>query len=364
MGRATSDFLKFSWELVCWACFFKIITKFLSVYVCCLWWWSVIHHLDFSGWKLPTAQENTCVVFVGMVDCQGWGSSYRALDYHYRMSDTQTLPDQIMVHSQHHQHQQQRPRKQSPPLSWTASMPPFCDHITSTGAAVDIIILILVLGSCGFLFTPYFAFVFRQMGEVLPALFILIGEVVYQAPIAYAAGAILSFISVLGAYGIYECKSRRQRCDNPQCRGLRKSMELNIQLETEQCVRTVLSSAPIVKELPWNASVELGQDPKELEAELRRMAPPNGRAVLIFQAPCGCPAARFEAWGSKKARRSKKWGTYISREGHIWGRECMTAGTQMCATTVMLSRIESSIAVQYRKAKSPRMKWTMLSDLK
>jgi hypothetical protein len=38
----------------------------------------------------------------------------------------------------------------------------------------------------------------------------------------------------------------------------------------------------------------------------------------------------------------------------------MTAGTQMCATTVMLSRIESSIAVQYTKAKSPWMKWTML----
>jgi hypothetical protein len=29
----------------------------------------------------------------------------------------------------------------------------------------------------------------------------------------------------------------------------------------------------------------------------------------------------------------------------------MTAGTQMCTTTVMLSRIESSIAVQYRKAR-------------
>jgi hypothetical protein len=38
-------------------------------------------------------------------------------------------------------------------------------------------------------------------------------------------------------------------------------------------------------------------------------------------------------------------------EGHIWGRGCMTAGTQMCATTSMLSRIESSIDVQYRKAR-------------
>jgi hypothetical protein len=73
-------------------------------------------------------------------------------------------------------------------------------------------------------------------------------------------------------------------------------MELDIQLETEQCVRTL--STPIVDELPWNGSVELGQDPKELEAELRRIAPPpNGRAILNFRAPCGCPLASLQAWG-------------------------------------------------------------------
>ncbi|KAH8952420.1 hypothetical protein BDL97_09G084000 [Sphagnum fallax] len=236
-----------------------------------------------------------------MVDCRGWGSLHSALEYHHSMANTLTVTDQIMVHSQRHQHQHQhqRPRKQS--LSVAASMPTFCDQITSSGAVIDIIILISVLGSCGFLFTPYFTFIIGQMGEVLPGLFILIGEVIYQAPVAYALGVFLFFIAVVGAYGIYEYRSRR--CDNPHCRGLRKAMELDIQLETEQCVRT---SLPIAHELPWNGGVELGQDPKELEAELRRMAPPNGRAILIFRAPCGCPTARFEAWGSKKARRSKK----------------------------------------------------------
>jgi hypothetical protein len=47
----------------------------------------------------------------------------------------------------------------------------------------------------------------------------------------------------------------------------------------------------IVDELPWNGSVELGQDPKELEA------PPNGQAILNFRAPRGCPLARLETWG-------------------------------------------------------------------
>lgn len=88
-------------------------------------------------------------------------------------------------------------------------MPTFCDQITSSGAVIDIIILISVLGSCGFLFTPYFTFIIGQMGEVLPGLFILIGEVIYQAPVAYALGVFLFFIAVVGAYGIYEYRSRR-----------------------------------------------------------------------------------------------------------------------------------------------------------
>jgi hypothetical protein len=81
-------------------------------------------------------------------------------------------------------------------------------------------------------------------------------------------------------------------------------MELDIQLKTEQCVRTL--STPIVDELPWNGSVvELGQDSKE--AELQRIAPPNGRAILNFHAPCGCPLARLEAWGVlRNLGRSKK----------------------------------------------------------
>lgn len=109
------------------------------------------------------------------------------------------------------------------------------------------------------------------------------------------------FISVIGAWEIYQYKCRK--CDNPDCRGLRKAMELDIQLETEQCVK----SAPVITDgLSWKGGVDLGHEQKELEAELRRMAPPNGRAILIFRAPCGCPAARFEAWGSKKARRTKK----------------------------------------------------------
>jgi hypothetical protein len=98
-----------------------------------------------------------------------------------------------MAHSEQYQHQDQhqhqQPRKQRPSLA--ASMPAFCDQITSSGAVIDIVILILVLGSCGFLITPYFTFIFSQMGEVLPGLLMSIGEVIYQAPITYASGLLI-----------------------------------------------------------------------------------------------------------------------------------------------------------------------------
>lgn len=219
-----------------------------------------------------------------------------------------SLTDQVAIQTYHyhrrlqHQQQHQQHRLKKPSASSQQSTPQ-CDQTSSSSAAVDIIILLLVLGACGFLFTPYFTYVCGEAIELLPQAFLLIAEVVYQAPLAYAGATLFMIAAVLATYEIYQYKARR--CENPHCRGLRKATELDIQLETEQCVK---SSPPIAEELPWNGGVELGQDQKELEAELRRMAPPNGRAVLIFRRPCGCPAARFEAWGSRKAvRRSKKW---------------------------------------------------------
>jgi LDH2 family malate/lactate/ureidoglycolate dehydrogenase len=52
--------------------------------------------------------------------------------------------------------------------------------------------------------------------------------------------------------------------------------------------------------------IPIGDEHRELEAELRKMAPPNGRSVLTFRAPCGCAKGRMEVWGAKKVRRIKK----------------------------------------------------------
>ncbi|KAK9139602.1 hypothetical protein Scep_009283 [Stephania cephalantha] len=36
------------------------------------------------------------------------------------------------------------------------------------------------------------------------------------------------------------------------------------------------------------------------------MAPPCGRAVLLFRARCGCPVAKLEAWGNKRGKKHNK----------------------------------------------------------
>ncbi|KAJ7538589.1 hypothetical protein O6H91_11G055500 [Diphasiastrum complanatum] len=94
---------------------------------------------------------------------------------------------------------------------------------------------------------------------------------------------------------MYQHNSRK--CRNPHCNGLRKAWNLIFSWRLKNPSEL----------LPWNRGVELTQDQKELEAKLKRMAPPNGRsAMLIYRVPCGCPAVRFEVWAPKKTRRAKK----------------------------------------------------------
>eukprot|EP01018_Ginkgo_biloba_P026409 Gb_24596 [translate_table: standard] len=218
----------------------------------------------------------------------------------WKFIESQTTMANSLVLSDHPTPPRGRSRKQPASNSAPSSSSPLCEQ--SPAATVDIIVLILVLGSCGFLFTPYFKYICFQAAEILPATFLMIGEVVYQAPVAYGAGAVLIFITVIGAVEIYHYRSRK--CDNPRCKGLKKAMEFDIQLQTEECLKS--SSKPNLDELPWKGGIELRPEHKELQTELRRMAPPNGRAVLLFRAPCGCPIAKLEAWGPKRVRRSKR----------------------------------------------------------
>ncbi|KAH7654197.1 Ribosomal protein L34Ae protein [Dioscorea alata] len=175
---------------------------------------------------------------------------------------------------------------------------PFCE--LSPFAAIDILILFLALGALGVLTVPYFKLICQESSYLLVAALVFIGELVYNAPIAYVAGLVI-IIAVVTAWEWAGYQARK--CGNPYCKGLKKAIEFDIQLESEECVKYL---PPLPEDVFGARRLELGQDHKELEAELKKMAPLNGRTVLIFRSRCGCPAGRMEVWGPKKVRRIKK----------------------------------------------------------
>nr|XP_043610821.1 uncharacterized protein At5g19025-like [Erigeron canadensis] len=178
---------------------------------------------------------------------------------------------------------------------------PFCDK--SPFAALDILILILVISALGYLIIPYLHIIYIESLYILPYVLDVLQEVMYEAPVAYVIGVVAAFsgvIATIAAWEILEVKSRK--CGKWKCKGLRKAVEFDIQLESEECVKYLVSrnNNNNYGEINNNCYNDvkplelLGQDHKELEIELKKMAPVNGRTVLIFRAPCGCPAGRLE----------------------------------------------------------------------
>ncbi|EYU32824.1 hypothetical protein ABFS82_14G049200 [Erythranthe guttata] len=174
----------------------------------------------------------------------------------------------------------------------------FCDR--SPLAALDLVILLSVLASVSFLILPYCKFLFL---ELLPIAHGFVVDLILDEPLPYIVGFVLVLIGMILAMVI---DIRLRKCGNPHCKGLRRAIEYDIQLESEECVKYAPSLSDVFQDENGAAELELGQDRKELEAELKKMAPLNGRTVLIFRAPCGCPAGRLEVWGHKKIRRIKK----------------------------------------------------------
>ncbi|XP_020585940.1 uncharacterized protein At5g19025-like isoform X2 [Phalaenopsis equestris] len=205
----------------------------------------------------------------------------------------------------------------------TSSSSSSCNH--SPSATLDLIILILVFFSCTFLITSSFSHIIRSVSFFLPLISI-------SDPLPFLAGFLVFLAAFIAALEIacYRACIWTRRCENPRCRGLRKATEFDVQIQTEECIRffsSVSGSASAaavawkeVDELPWKGGQQ-GNNPDYecLRAELRRMAPPNGRAVLLFRARCGCPLAKLEAWSQKRGRRHKKTMGNLALEGGVTG---------------------------------------------
>ncbi|KAK3036620.1 hypothetical protein RJ639_030189 [Escallonia herrerae] len=172
----------------------------------------------------------------------------------------------------------------------------------SRWAVVDVVILIAVVGACGFLLYPYVKLLSSETVEIAEIIIDVMKEEVLGAPVIYGCLALSISCAMIAVFAVTLCTSRK--CGKPGCRGLHKAAEFDIQLETEECVK---NSSIFRKEGLKKGLFELPRDHhKELEAELKKMAPPNGRAVLVFRARCGCSVGRMEVPGSKKVRKVKK----------------------------------------------------------
>ncbi|MED6209908.1 hypothetical protein PIB30_059209 [Stylosanthes scabra] len=211
-----------------------------------------------------------------------------------------------------------RPNRRVPISSSSSSsssnslqIPP-CDR--SRLAIVDVVIFIAVMSAILYLFFPYIELLIVTSIRVSKVVFCVMKEEFLVAPSIYIAIVMSIVCAALATWGVVACTSRK--CGNPNCKGLRKAAEFDIQLETEDCVKNSGSAikdgctgggggsagAGIKKGL-----FELPRDHhRELEAELKKMAPINGRAVLVLRARCGCSVGRLEVPGPKKHPRKIK----------------------------------------------------------
>ncbi|XP_052188500.1 uncharacterized protein At5g19025 [Diospyros lotus] len=172
----------------------------------------------------------------------------------------------------------------------------------SRSAAIDVMILIAVIGACGFLLFPYIKLLVFNSFEIIQTMVLAVREEISAAPMIYGCLGLNIACVMIAATAITVCMSRK--CGKPGCRGLHKAAEFDIQLETEECVK---NSGGVMKDCVKKGLFELPRDHhRELEGELKKMAPPNGRAVLVYRARCGCSVGRMEVPGPKKHRKVKK----------------------------------------------------------
>ncbi|XP_059284055.1 uncharacterized protein At5g19025 [Lycium ferocissimum] len=170
-------------------------------------------------------------------------------------------------------------------------------------ALIDVMILIAVIGASGVLLYPSVNLLVNKTTEFLRLISTEVKEEIFEAPMVYMCLGLSILFAGIALCAVAVCTGRR--CGKPGCRGLKKAAEFDIQLETEDCVKNSNSAGK--DGVNKKGLFELPRDHhQELEAELKRMAPPNGRAVLIFRGRCGCSVGTMEVPGPKKTRKVKK----------------------------------------------------------
>lgn len=180
---------------------------------------------------------------------------------------------------------------------------PACDQ--SRYAVIDVAILIAVVASCGFLLYPYALILAHKTFELGEEVVDVVSEEIIRAPMVFGCLGLSILFAAMALVAIAVCTDNR--CGKKGCRGLSKAAEFDIQLETEESLKKSACLSDTSSSSLKKGLFELPRDHhKELEAELKKMAPPNGRAILVFRARCGCSVGRMEVLGPRRSRRFKK----------------------------------------------------------
>ncbi|CAI8590748.1 unnamed protein product [Vicia faba] len=193
--------------------------------------------------------------------------------------------------------------------SWSHHCNNLCNCKHAPSATLDLLILLLVLFSGAFLLSSYFSYIFNSLSLLLPSV---------SLPIPYLLAFVIFFIASVVTVELC-CGARSRKCERIGCRGLKKATEFDLQIERFGSGTGSGSGSGLglgeYDKLPWKGGSEGNPDYECLRSELRKMAPINGRALLLFRAPCGCPIAKLEAAGPKKGKRHKRFQSSATLNG-------------------------------------------------
>ncbi|KAJ0260980.1 hypothetical protein HA466_0041950 [Hirschfeldia incana] len=221
-------------------------------------------------------------------------------------SITVVEPSPIM--SNHHHFKPKTTRKSSLPSPSSSLSTTFCCD-GAQSAAVDVLFLIAVITSSAILIFPYIRFItLKSISIISDVSFFIKQEIVLRNPDPIVYGLITWSVTCTVLTGLMIvlilCGSgSRRRCRKPNCRGLgRADGEFDVRLESEDGRVERLKSGVVGK----MGLFELRRDRRGLEAELKKMAPENGRAVLVYRGKCGCSVGRLVVPGAKKVLQERK----------------------------------------------------------
>uniref|UniRef100_A0A7N0VL22 Ribosomal protein L34e superfamily protein n=1 Tax=Kalanchoe fedtschenkoi TaxID=63787 RepID=A0A7N0VL22_KALFE len=172
-------------------------------------------------------------------------------------------------------------------------------------AIVDFVMLVAALGALACLLFPYAKIAALSCVGMVGVGVSLVKEEVANAPALYFSLALGAFCASLCAVVILACVGAK--CGRPGCKGMRKRAAFGVQVQTEEMLKSSSHSDGLENGVGSfkEGMGRLGREHVRLmEARLRKMAPVNGKAVLVYRARCGCSIGRLEVAGPRS--KSKK----------------------------------------------------------